>query len=85
MAVELRVCSPVLHVVRRYSRGGGRSGFAGSPSYERGARVAPRAPLYRHHWEVPVFIITGLTDAEREDLSRKVGEANKRSKNGSGK
>jgi hypothetical protein len=32
-----------------------------------------------------VFTIIGLTDAEREDLSRRVGEANMRSENGSGR
>jgi hypothetical protein len=32
-----------------------------------------------------VFIIIGLTDEEREDLSRKVGEVNERSEKGSGK
>jgi len=32
-----------------------------------------------------VFIIIGLTDTEREEMSRKVADANKRSENGSGK
>jgi hypothetical protein len=49
------------------------------------ARVAARALLYRHRLEVPVFIIIGLTDAEREEMSRRVAEANKRSEQGRGR
>jgi hypothetical protein len=32
-----------------------------------------------------VFTIMGLTEAERDEMSRKVAEANKRSENGSGR
>lgn len=46
--------------------------------------LPPGCRLQAPDWRKPVFIIIGLTDDEREDLSRRVGEVNKRSKNGSG-
>lgn len=47
--------------------------------------MAARALLYRHRLEVPVLFIIGLTDADREELSRRVAEANKRSEQGRGR
>jgi hypothetical protein len=52
-------------------------------SHRRGVRVAPRTPLYRNPKEEPVF--ASLTDAERDELSKKVAEANKRSESGGGR
>jgi len=84
VARELRVRSPVLHVVHRASSGGGRRGAAGSDSSrERRPGGRPDAAVQAPDVEEPV--IGSLTDDERKELSDKVREANKRSENGGGR